>query len=228
MSWQFSALKLRRLRHRSKVHGTPLESCWQTPLPSTSNDWRRCSFLACDAEMSSLDPDSGELLSLGWIEIESGAVRLDTAEHHLLRPNNSVGQSATIHNLRDCEFEQAQTSREVAERFLKAAAGRILVFHNARLDVAFLDRACQQLYRAPLLLPYADTMAAEQQLLTRRDRAIKSGDLRLQGCRERYNLPAYPAHNALVDALATAELLLAHLENRDRGGGIKLGSVLAG
>ena len=43
---------------------------------------------------------------------------------------------------------------------------------------------------------------------------IKSGDLRLQACRDRYNLPPYPAHNALIDALATAELLVAHASHR--------------
>lgn len=41
------------------------------------------------------------------------------------------------------------------------------------------------------------------------DTALVRGDLTLAGCRVRYGLPDYPAHNALVDALATAELLLA-------------------
>lgn len=161
--------------------------------------------------MSSLDVREGELLSLGWVVIEEGSVPLASAEHHLLRPDRSVGQSATIHNLRDCEFDQALQPEEVAARFLDAAAGRILVFHNASLDMAYLDQASRQLYGAPLLLPYVDTMQLEHRALVRRDIAIQSGDLRLQACRNRYNLPDYPAHNALVDALATAELLLAQL-----------------
>ena len=78
-------------------------------------------------------------------------------------------------------------------------------------DLAFQDRATRSLYGAPLLLPVADTMAIEHRQLKRRDTAIRAGDLRLQACRARHNLPAYPAHNALSDALATAELLLAQL-----------------
>jgi DNA polymerase-3 subunit epsilon len=161
--------------------------------------------------MSSLDVREGELLSLGWVVIDSGAIPLGSGEHHLLRPDRSVGQSATIHNLRDCEFAEALQPEEVAARFLDAAAGRILVFHNASLDMAYLDQASRQLYGAPLLLPYVDTMQLEHRALVRRDIAIQAGDLRLQACRDRYNLPDYPAHNALVDALATAELLLAQL-----------------
>lgn len=211
MNWQQRTLGLRRLQYRSRVSDTPLARCWRAPSLSTASDWRQCSFLACDAEMSSLDVREGELLSLGWVAIERGAVPLGSAEHHLLRPDRPVGQSATIHNLRDCEFDAALAPRDVAARFLHAAAGRTLVFHNASLDMAYLDRASRELYGAPLLLPYVDTMQLEHRALTRRGIAIQSGDLRLQACRARYNLPDYPAHNALVDALATAELLLAQL-----------------
>lgn len=213
MSGRPALLGLRRLPYRSQVQGTPLGDCWASPSVKEKN-WRRRSFLACDAEMSSLDPEAGELLSLGWVGIECGAVRLSSAEHHLLQPEGGVGQSATIHNLRDCEFERALSPREVAEHFLAAAAGRTLVFHNADLDLAFLNRASRQLYGVPLLLPYVDTMAAEHKRLRQRDRAIGPGDLRLQACRDRYGLPHYPAHNALVDALATAELLLAQYADR--------------
>jgi len=40
----------------------------------------------------------------------------------------------------------------------------------------------------------------------------KVGSLRLTDCRSRYSLPAYHNHNALTDALATAELLIAQLQ----------------
>ena len=45
----------------------------------------------------------------------------------------------------------------------------------------------------------------------RREQPIRQGELTLAACRARYHLPDYRAHNALGDALATAELLLAHL-----------------
>jgi DNA polymerase-3 subunit epsilon len=43
----------------------------------------------------------------------------------------------------------------------------------------------------------------------RRDQPIKQGELKLSALRSRYNLPRYTAHNALIDACATAELMLA-------------------
>ena len=74
--WQ---LRLRRLAYRGRVAGTDLERCWQTPLPVTGRDWRQVSFLVVDAEMSSLDVNKGELLSVGWVAVEGGAIALDSA-----------------------------------------------------------------------------------------------------------------------------------------------------
>jgi DNA polymerase-3 subunit epsilon len=221
--WQ---LWLRRLHRRARVAGSPLQRCWQQPLPSTGSDWRQVSFLVCDAEMSSLDPSDGELLSLGWVAVDDGGIALDSARHHLIQAQGSVGQSATIHQLRDCELIEGVSLEAVMMHFLEAALGRVLVFHNAFLDMAFLNRASRQLYRAPLLLPTVDTLALEERLLRRREQAIQAGDLRLQACRDRYGLPAYPAHNALVDALATAELLLAHARHRAGARSLPLGRLL--
>jgi DNA polymerase-3 subunit epsilon len=46
-------------------------------------------------------------------------------------------------------------------------------------------------------------------------------DLRLSSVRGRYGLPAYNAHGALIDSIATAELLLAQIKRiyRDKKSG---------
>jgi len=217
-------LRLRRLARARRVAGSALQNCWQAPLPSTSSDWREVSFLAVDGEMSSLNPASGELLSIGWVAVERGGIVLGSARYHLLRPRGGVGQSATIHSLRDCEFADAGEPRAVLEAMLADAAGKVLVFHNAVLDLAFLDRLSKEFFGARLLLPVADTLLLEERLLRRREQPIRPGDLRLQGCRDRYHLPRMPAHNALVDAVATAELLLAHAAHR---GDVTLAGLLA-
>jgi len=185
-----------------------------------------CLFWFCDAEMSSLDVAEGELLSLGWVCIEHGAVALESARHYLLKARNSVGQSATIHQLRDCELEEGMSESDLLQLFLSAAAGRILVFHNAALDTAFLSQLSRREFGAPLLMPTADTLLLEEAILRRRGAPIMPGDLRLQACRERYNLPNYPAHNALIDALATAELLQAQARHRSGGEHFPLRSFL--
>ncbi|MGH1372603.1 MAG: 3'-5' exonuclease [Cellvibrionaceae bacterium] len=229
------ALRLRRylyiLRNRygqasknSELYFSILHQCWRSSVFAISRDWRKQEFLVVDAEMSSLDPSTGELLSLGWVVIRGGRIHLGSAQHHLLQSNAGVGDSATIHQIRDCELKDGISDRELMELFVTAASGRVLVFHHAMLDVSFLDRLSRRLYGAPLLMPVIDTLQIEKRTLERRELPLGQNVLRLASCCSRYNLPASPAHNALTDALATAELLLAQIAHK--GEDVRLGDLI--
>ncbi|EED34086.1 exonuclease, RNase T and DNA polymerase III [Luminiphilus syltensis NOR5-1B] len=213
--WRLQAR--RWLQTRRTPPAPELAALWAGPLPKPGTAVEDLKFLVCDAEMSALEVAEGELLSLGWVVIEAGEIVLASAQHHLIRNERSVGQSAVIHQLRDCELSAAGDTETALRALITAAREAVWVFHHASLDVAFLDRACQQVFGAPLLVPVVDTLLLEHRLLERRQQTIGPGDLRLQACRDRYHLPPHDAHNALVDAMATAELLLGHVGRRGRG-----------
>lgn len=201
-------------------YGHLLKHCWKESFnkhnikPSMRCD--EVEFLVADLEMSSLDSKEGEILSVGWVVIKNGKIQLSSAEHHLLKTKKSVGQSATIHNLRDCELQEGRNIMFVVERFLTLAAGKVLVFHHSPLDMAYLNKASIELFSSPMLLLVVDTLEIEKKKILRHKEHIESGELRLAECRSRYNLPAYPAHNALMDALSSAELLLAQLDYKGK------------
>lgn len=208
----------RRLSRRLLWYGQPsrrrrltpqLLQCWQAR--SNLRQWRAQTLLVVDLETSSLDPARGEVLSMGWVEVRAGSVRLATARHVLLTTAGEVGDSACIHQLRDCELVGGLDPELALVALLEAAAGKVLVFHHADMDLAYLDALCLRYAGAPLLLPYVDTLQLERQKLLRQQPVLVSGALTLAQCRQRYGLPAVEGHNALVDAMATAELLLAIL-----------------
>ena len=62
--------------------------------------------------------------------------------------------------------------------------------------------------------------------MLRQDAVIMPGSLRLHSCRQRYGLPHYPAHDALTDAVATAELLLAWAAHAGGRQEVRLGDCL--
>lgn len=216
-------LALRRRLCRPTEKNQPLQECWRQQSIHNRNHWRDVEFLAVDLETSSLNASEGEILSIGWVLIQNGRIRLNSARHILLENNKGVGDSATIHNMRDCELEQGIKPGQALAELVSTAANRVLVFHHAGLDLAYLNRLSQACYQAPLLMPAVDTMVLEYRKLTRRHITIKDGDLRLSACRNRYHLPDYPAHNAVVDALATAELLLAQIA--EKGVEVKIGEL---
>jgi DNA polymerase-3 subunit epsilon len=66
-------------------------------------------------------------------------------------------------------------------------------------------------------MPVVGTLLQEEALLRRHGRIIEPGALHSQDCRSRYNLLHVHGHNALLDALATAELLIAMAAHRSVG-----------
>lgn len=209
-------LSLRRLWWRRKIQSPELQRLTSSALPANSTRFINTSFLVVDLETTSLNPAEGEVASIGWVPIEGGKVILAQAEHHLVTVKQGVGQSAVFHQISDSQLEHGRPLAEIMQCFYQCAAGRVLVFHYAQLDWGYLQCVTRKLFRAPLLQPYIDTMELERKKLLKHQDTLEQGVLRLFACRARYGLPDYPPHNALTDAIATAELLLAQAAYRGR------------
>lgn len=188
----------------------PLAEFLSHPRPAANTPVNEAEFLAIDLETSGLDPETDEILSIGYVPIVAAAVRLDQAGYFLVRPQRPVPEkTAVIHGLLDGHLEDAPGLDTVLPQVLLALTGRVPVAHHCQIERGFLDAACTRLYGTAPKLRFMDTLAIERRSLGRRGKEIKRGDLRLAAVRERYGLPRYGAHNALTDALAAAELFLA-------------------
>ena len=207
---------LRRWRFRKRCHGLA-DGCREASLAAylsgcaelRPTDVAGTPMIAVDLELTGLDAAKDHIISVGWTLVDDGRIRLGSNRHVLVSADRSVGESAAIHELTDSEVAEGVKLRKALKKLFEAAAGRVWVFHHASLDVSFLQRACRGW--AGLAPPFAvlDTMQIELGLRKRRDQPVQQGDLQLSRLRSDYGLPRYTAHNALIDALATAELLLA-------------------
>jgi DNA polymerase-3 subunit epsilon len=166
-------------------------------------------LIAADLELTGLDAATNQIISIGWALVDRGKIQVGSSRHLLINAGQSVGSSAAIHELMDNEIAEGIDINEGLAQLFEAAAGRTWVFHHAGLDVAFLQKACADW--AGIAPPFVvlDTMQIELNLRKRREIPVQQGDLQLSRLRNDYNLPRYTAHNALIDAFATAELLLA-------------------
>jgi len=182
-----------------------LDAAW----PDLAQPWQQADMLALDLETTGLDARNSEIVSFGWVLIEQGRILLDSCRHLIIQADVPMNQSAVIHGIFDSHMDEGVLLEHALSKFLEELKGRVLVLHHAPMDLAFLQQACQEFHGVKLVAPVIDTMALEQRRLKRRDIPIKPGMLRLGEVRERYGLCQYRAHNALTDAMATAELLLA-------------------
>lgn len=166
-------------------------------------------LISVDLEMTGLDPRQNRIIAIGWTHVDGGRVRLSSNRHLLINTSQSVGHSAAIHELLDTDVAGGVSIETGLEALFEAARGRVWLFHHAGLDVAFLQQACAAWAGVTVPFMVLDTLQLELAIRKRRDQPVHNGDLQLNKLRADYNLPGYTAHNALIDACATAELLLA-------------------
>ena len=224
---------LRRWRFRKRCRGLA-DGCREASLAAylsgcaelRPTDVAGTPMIAVDLELTGLDAAKDHIISVGWTLVDDGRIRLGSNRHVLVSADRSVGESAAIHELTDSEVAEGVKLRKALKKLFEAAAGRVWVFHHASLDVSFLQRACRGW--AGLAPPFAvlDTMQIELGLRKRRDQPVQQGDLQLSRLRSDYGLPRYTAHNALIDALATAELLLAIAARLDQKTPMEIGPYL--
>ena len=101
------------------------------------------------------------------------------------------------------ELRGAPPAELAVRRFLDFAGNAVLVAHNARFDMAFLDREVMRLSGRRVAAPVVDTVWLARRLLAGRIRRVGLAPLsHLLGT------SVQPCHRALPDAQATAEILV--------------------
>lgn len=190
-----------------------------TPMPDMKQPALDVDYLVLDFETTGLNPWQDHIISLGYTHIHAGRIQLKQSCHMLIKTNKKLSSdNVSIHQITDDALRQGIDVKSMMEQLLEQLAGKALAVHYQKIEHDFLQQLSQQLYGHRLPLCVVDTLQIEQRHLQRLNRPIQPNQLRLFNLREQYNLPRYHAHNALEDALATAELLLAQIKHRQRQG----------
>ncbi len=203
-------LEQQRQKLLKRAEPGPLRDYLSVPFPDPGSDFRQLRYTALDFETTGLDPEQDELLSFGIIDMREMAIQVGTAQHELIVPERDIPESsAVIHAITDDQAAEGISYRHALELLLQRLAGKVLIAHYARLEIGFLEAGCQRLFNGPFLIPTIDTLVLGRRWIDNRNLYLQQSDLRLNSLRTRFALPRYRAHNALTDALATAELFQA-------------------
>jgi DNA polymerase-3 subunit epsilon len=148
-------------------------------------------------------------------------IDLGRKQHFYINNSQHINhETAVINHIVPQMIENNGISLEQAiNTLLHDSEDKILVVHGKVIEKNFLDYYAQKfLGITELPLMWIDTMKIEQWKTAKTGGNTISQDNRLSAVRKRYNLPQYTAHNALIDSVATAELLLAQISHlyRDR------------
>lgn len=170
-------------------------------------------FAAVDVETTGLSPRYHHRV----VEVGIVLFRLDgeiEAEYEsLVNPRRDLGGTESIHGLTMAELTHAPTFDDIAADVGSLLRDRVVVAHNARFDVGFLEAEFEHSGFRPPALPYLCTM----QLAGSHEHGRRLADV----C-ARLSVLHGQAHTAIGDARAVAGILSRWYETHPQNSSLRL------
>ena len=172
-------------------------------------------FLVLDFETTGLNVKTDKIISLGYVVIKDLHLLPASSTHILVNPKQQLSEeNVGIHQITDNELKSGIRLDLALDQLLHEMTGRVVIVHFDLIEKSFINQACGRFYKIKSLpMKMLDTLRIEQNKVRYTHSYVKQESLRLYALRDRYNLPRYKAHNALQDAISTAELFLAQIEH---------------
>jgi len=177
-------------------------------------------FVALDFETTGLDSHKNGIISIGLVPFNLQRIFCRKAKQWYINPQDNLQEnSIIIHGITHSDLQGAPDLLRILEQLLDELAGKVVVVHYRHIERDFLDHTLRILINEGIIFPVIDTMQIEADLQRAKSKGLlnlfkrkRTESIRLANSRTRYNLPAYPPHDALTDAIATAELLQAQIK----------------
>ncbi len=158
-------------------------------------------FVVVDLETTGLSPETDRITEIGAVKVCRGELLGEL--HALVDPGRPIPPAVTtVTGITDTMVAGHPPVTAVLPTFLEFARGAVLVAHNARFDVGFLDAELARAGYAPLDATVLDTARIARRLL---DGEVR--DVRLDTLATHLRARTRPQHRALADARATVDVL---------------------
>ena len=172
------------------------------PPPGLEQPLEHAEWVVFDLETTGLSPSSSRICEIGAQRIR----HLELADTFTTFVNPHVPLPRAVQALTGIapgQLRSAPPSGLAVRRFLAFAGDAVLVAHNARFDMAFLNREVERLTGRRAAVPVVDTVWLARRLLAGRIRKVGLASLA-----HFFGTSVEPCHRALPDARATAEVLV--------------------
>lgn len=177
-------------------------------------------FVVVDLETTGGSPAQNRITEFGAVRIEAGELTAEFAT--LVDPGVTIPRSITdFTGISDDLVAGRPPVEAVLPAFLEFCSGAVLVAHNARFDMGFLNANLARLDYPPLTAPVVCTAALARRLVREEVR-----DCRLVTLASYFRCRTVPIHRALPDARATVEVFYALLERAGSFGVLTLEALL--
>lgn len=174
--------------------------------------WRERTLWCLDLETGGLDPRADPILAVGLVPIRDGVIALGEGYRALVQPGRPVSPtSLKVHHILPRDLDEAPQLEAVLPVLRARLDSAVVVVHQRSVDVPFLRWSFWAHRLDPPVFAVIDTVqlvlryARRHGHLTPHQTEFPTG---LAEARAWFGLPPHRAHEALSDAVATAELFL--------------------
>jgi DNA polymerase III subunit epsilon len=160
-------------------------------------------YTVVDLETTGATPGFSKITEIGAVRVVRGEQTATFSQ--LVNPGVPIPAMITsITGIDDLTVAEAPPIEDVLPRFVEFSADSVLVAHNARFDLAFLDYELGKLLGCTFQRPTLDTLRLARKLCPQQRCSLAA-------LAYRFDTRVKPEHRALQDAQATAELLVLFL-----------------
>lgn len=176
--------------------------------------WDAVAYWALDLETSGLRPRSDEIIAVAALPIRGGVIRYGERFDTLVRPVDLAAvptDGLRAHHILPQELEDAPPLATVLRELDARLGSAVLLLHFAPLDLGFLRRAYRRTgitWTRPRVIDTVRLLVTHARRTQRFVPHPLAPPTELSAARAAFGLPPHRAHQALADALATAELFL--------------------
>jgi len=165
-------------------------------------------YVVFDTETTGLDIKKDEIISIGAIKVKDNKILLHDSFHLFIKPSINLKQkNVSIHQIRDCDLENALSLNDAIIKFLEFIGSLPLVGYYLEFDVAMVNKGIKALTGSKLKNKQIEVSGLYYE---KKIKSITQGkiDLSFEAIIKDLNIPRLKAHDALNDAIMTAFMFL--------------------
>jgi DNA polymerase-3 subunit epsilon len=178
----------------------------QRTFDDLSTPLHEVAFCVLDLETTGGSAADCEITEVGAVKYVAG--ELVGTFNTLVNPGAPIPPTITVlTGITQAMVIDAPTIEEVLPSLLEFIGTAVIVGHNVRFDMSFLNAAAERLGYGRLPNPTSDTLGLARRLVREETRGLN-----LQTLAAHFRSPVTPNHRALADARATAHVFWGLLE----------------
>ena len=169
-------------------------------------------YTVIDTELTGLNEKKDSILSIGAVRMNGTRIELANSFYQLIKPETEFRpKSVVVHEITPSDVVEKPNIDAILAEFLEFCDADIIVGHCVSIDLLFLNKEMKRMFGDSMHNPALDTYKVYEWLSkkvpTRTCFSASPRDPSLYEIAKCFSIAVRGAHDALVDAFITAQLL---------------------